>query len=468
MASRIDRFRRWWQPSLTGRVVGMLLVGILLVLVVLVGWDFVTYRRSLDQMEPLQDAVQALATALPADEAGAVQVVRASEHQYNELRRKQLREFALKDAGLLFELQRMQDGRVVYASPGLGARVLPAQDTPVLTLDVAGQRHSAVQAQVPAWRVRLLQPVVDDVQAVQVLVREIIGSILIAIPCVLIPVWLAVRRGLAPLRQLVAEVTGRKPGDFSPLKQQLRLAELKPLVDTFNQLFSRSSDALERERGLVQDAAHELRTPLAVIATQSHALVNAPDRPAQAQALERLELAIARASHQVHQVLTLARMEGRGARRPETVECVETVRQALIDAEPRARERGIDLSLDAPERLDAVLDRVAFHSILDNLLVNALLHAGGATRVQVELQAQHERLRLRVADDGAGIAEEDRPRLFERFHRGRQASAPGTGLGLAIVREAARLMGGDVRLGAGLGGRGAGFDVDLPVRPAAA
>lgn len=334
-------------------------------------------------------------------------------------------------------------------------------------IDVSNRPYSAVQAEALHWRVRLLQPTIADVTTLQWLVRNLVRPILIAFPFVLLPLWLAVRRGLSPLRTLVSRVAERSSGDFSPLELDLRLAELQPLVATFNQLLERSRDALARERGLVQDAAHELRTPLAVIATQAHALVASASAPGpeRQQALRRLEQAIARASHQVHQVLTLARMEGKAVRAVMPLECVETVRQALIDAEPHARARGMELSLDAPERLDAMLDRVAFHSVLDNLVANALNHAQGATRVQVSLRVSSGTLVLRVADDGAGVAEEDRPHLFERFHRGRNTTAHGSGLGLSIVREATRLMGGDVQILGGLSGRGVSFDVSVPWRP---
>lgn len=466
MGTLIELARRWSRPSLTGRVVKTLMVAFVLVVAVLVSMDFVAYRRSLDQMAPLQDAVLALGLALPADEASAVLVLRASEQQYNYLRKHTLPEHSAQLNDLLFELSVPGERRVVYASPGLTGQVLPPQSGPVLTLQISGQAYSAVQADVSLWRVRLLQPIVGDMTALQWLARNLIGSILIAFPFVLLPVWWAVRRGLSPLRTLVTRVAGRRPGDFSPLDLDLRLAELQPLVAAFNELFGQSKDALERERGLVQDAAHELRTPLAVIATQAHALVSAEPGPARAQALGRLEHAIARASHQVHQVLTLARLEGKAIRAVGPVECVETVRQALIDAEPRARARGVDLSLEAPERLDAMLDRVAFHSVIDNLVNNALNHAEGATRIQVLLRLADDVLVVRVADDGIGISEQDRPRLFERFHRGRSATAPGSGLGLSIVREAARLLGGDVQVHAGLTGRGVAFEVTFPFVPA--
>lgn len=465
MGAVIDRLRSRLRPSLARRVVATLMLTFVLVAVVLVLVDFVTYRRETPKSEGLLDGATALAVSLPADEAGAVLVLRASEQQYNLLRRRTHEKgHAPPLDAVLFELSIPREGRVVYASAGLAGTALPPQSVPVRTVDVAGRPHVCAQADANAWRVRMLEPMLTDATVVQWLAKNLVGSILIAFPFVLLPVWWAVRRGLSPLRTLVARITARRPGDFAPLELDLRLAELQPLVATFNQLFAQSRDALARERGLVQDAAHELRTPLAVIATQAHTLASAAPGPAQAQALARLEHAIARASHQVHQVLTLARLEGQAVRAVVPMECVETLRQSLIDAEPRARARGIDLSLDAPDRLDAVVDAVAFHSVVDNLLGNALAHADGASRIVVQLRGAGEAVSLRVADDGRGIAEDERPHLFERFRRGRHASAPGSGLGLSIVREAARLLGGDVQVQSGLAGRGVAFEVTFPAQ----
>ena len=403
--------RRWWRPSLSRRVLGALVLAFVLVSTVLLLLDYVEYLRAQDRLEPLHDSARALALALPADEAGARLVMRASEQQYNRLRAAVKTGSApLED--LLFELSALAPGgapRAVYASPGLAGQALPPQTAPVLVLTIAGRRYQAVQEQAAGWQVRLLQPELTERTIVQWLAANLLGSVLIAFPLVLLPLWWAVRRGLAPLRTLVSLVMQRRPGDFSPLVLDLQLAELQPLVDTINRLLAQSRDAVARERALVQDAAHELRTPLAVIAAQAHALTGAAPGVERQQALNRLEQAIARASHQVHQLLTLARLEGEAARPRAAVDAVEAARQLLVDAEPRARAQGVELVLEAPERLAAMLDPVAWHSVLDNLVTNALSHAQGATRVLVALQGEAGRLRLRVADDGAGVPEADRP-----------------------------------------------------------
>ena len=135
----------------------------------------------------------------------------------------------------------------------------------------------------------------------------------------------------------------------------------------------------------------------------------------------------------------------------------------LAGAVPRASKRGIELSLDAPDRLVFPLDRSAFQSALNNLIDNALRYGRDGGRVNVTLQADGEYLTLLVADDGPGISPASREHVFERFWRGTGHDVPGAGLGLAIVRQAAGRMGGTVHIEDGLDGRGVAFRIALPL-----
>lgn len=289
---------------------------------------------------------------------------------------------------------------------------------------------------------------------------------LIAFPFVLLPLWIAVRRGLAPLRNLAERVALRSPTDFSPLGVELQHAQLKPVVAAIEALLARSREGIARERAFVQDAAHELQTPLAVIAGQAHALNAAEAQEDRARAKAALEQAIARASHLTHQLLTLARLEGDTDAGMAAVNLVELAQRVLVDAEPAAAARGIELALDSPDRLDATLDENALHSILENLVGNAIKYGRDGGRVVVGIVAAGDALTLSVADDGPGIAAAQRAQLFERFRRGNHDGIGGAGLGLAIVRQATGRLGGRIECGKGLDGRGIGFAITLPA-PAA-
>ncbi|MFP8777693.1 sensor histidine kinase [Hydrogenophaga sp. RWCD_12] len=446
-------------PSLVRRVVVALLAAFALVWVTLVVVDFAEFRRATRTQEGLQRAVRALAASLDFDDAArAAQVMQATETQYNLLRAESV---PVPFGPILMELAR-PDGTRVYASKGLQTQALPAAGTEPALWTVQGKRHGMATLATPHWRIRMLEPALTDAEAVWLIARNLVKSMLIAFPLVLLPLWLAVRRGLRPLRALVQRVAERPPADFSPLTLDLRYAELQPLEHAFNELLRQARSGIQSERGFVQDAAHELRTPLAVMAAQAHALAAEDDPQRRAQVRVELEHAIGRASHLVHQLLTLARLESSPPPSRQATDLVELVQGALARAEPKALARSIDLGLEAPDALVAEVDAQVLLSALENLVHNALAYVHEGARVTVTLGRDGEQWRLRVADNGPGIAPEERPRLMERFQRGRDARTSGTGLGLAIVAQAARQLGGSLHTVDGLDGRGIGFEICGP------
>jgi two-component system, OmpR family, sensor histidine kinase QseC len=159
---------------------------------------------------------------------------------------------------------------------------------------------------------------------------------------------------------------------------------------------------------------------------------------------------------------TLAALEGGAARQARPVDLVGISRDVLIASAPAAAARNIAIALDSADRVDAELDAATFHSVLENLLANAIAYSHEGSEVVVSLDRDGERVRLRVADNGPGIAEPDMPHLFERFYRGRGVTAGGSGLGLAIVRQAVDNLGGEIGIGKGLNGQGVAFDVRWP------
>ena len=133
---------------------------------------------------------------------------------------------------------------------------------------------------------------------------------------------------------------------------------------------------------------------------------------------------------------------------------------------PAAIARNMEISLEAPESLSASLDLHALQSVLQNLVDNAIRYGSENGRIVVELtffQLGRDVMVLAVADDGPGIPECDRSRVFDRFYRGRHNDVRGAGLGLTIVKQAAARMGGVVEFTSGLDGRGSRFAVHVPL-----
>lgn len=291
-------------------------------------------------------------------------------------------------------------------------------------------------------------------------------------------VWITVRSGLAPLRQLAQRISRRRAGDLAPVQVDKLYAETAPVVHELNALLAHEAQRLEAERRFLADAAHELRTPLAAVNAQAHQLLTEPDPAARGQAARALQQGITRASHLLSQLLTLARADAAAAPSApaahETLDVADLLRSRVALLVPLARARRIELALNAPERLDAQLDREGLCSLVDNLVDNAIRYGVPGGQVEVTLGTQGmtadgatgaaagEQLVLQVQDDGRGIAPEHRPQVWERFYRVPGTSEAGTGLGLAIVQRVAQRMGGTLGFTEGLAGRGTGLRCVLP------
>jgi signal transduction histidine kinase len=440
------------QASLQGRLLRVLLLAMVITVAVLLGLDYLAFRSGISDRVAQRSAAEALGEALAdVDEPFAAAIVRATELQFNRSRR---------DTGLpgiedlAFVLQ-TRDGRQIYASALLqGQPSLTPTQARQEVIQLRGHDYWPWLHETSRWRVILLEPVVQDSRVLRWLGGGLLPSILLAIPLLMLPLWWAVRTGLAPLRRLVAALAQRDAATLTPLQLDLRHAELQPIVGAIDGLLARARQHLAHERALAHSTAHELRTPLAVIAAQAHALAVAPDAAAAEAARQGIERGVQRTSHLVQQLLTLAGLESPDAPQvTQPVDLVAVCRQHLIDLTPLADARGIEMALVSPDHCPATVVAPALHSILDNLLRNTLNHCPPGSQVELQLTRQDGQLRIEVQDNGPGMSAEDRARAFERFFRG-QGAGPGSGLGLAIVNEAARLLDARVSLAEGDGGTG--------------
>jgi len=443
------------QASLQGRLLQVLLLAVGLVAVLLMALDYLAFQSGIADRVAQRSAAEGLGEALAdVDEPVAAAIVRATEMQFNRSRRA---------AGLpgiedlAFALQ-THDGRLVYASEALkdakGTVALAPEQLRQPVVRTGGHAYWPCLHDTARWRVMLFEPVVQDSVLLRWLGGGLLPSILVAIPLLMLPLWWAVRTGLAPLRRLVSVLAVRDAGELAPLDLDLRYAELQPIVNSIDGLLAQARQHVAQERALAHNTAHELRTPLAVIAAHAHALATASDAASAGVARQGIQRGVQRTSHLVDQLLTLARLESSGGAHPaESVDLAAVCRQHLIDLTPLADSRGIEMALVSPDECHATTVLPALHSILDNLLRNALCHCPAGSHVEVQLAQRDGQIRIAVLDDGPGMPAEERAQAFDRFFRG-QTAGPGSGLGLAIVSEAVRLLGGrvffDTQEGAGL------------------
>lgn len=284
---------------------------------------------------------------------------------------------------------------------------------------------------------------------------ELVGKIalrsllpdLVGLPLLALLVWLAVGWGLRPLRRMAELIKARAPDNLAPLLLSPLPAELEPMGAALNRLLLQVNQLLDQEKRFIADAAHELRTPLAVLRIHAQNALQAPDPADRNEALRQLGGGVDRATRVVAQLLTLARLD------PNVVQLALVkldllgfVRNELAELIPLALDRQQELNLDADESSDYQLlaDGPSLGTLLQNLIGNAVQYTPIGGRIQVQLQAQPDALLLRIQDSGPGVEPALREKLFERFYR--QGDGQGAGLGLSIVLRVVELHRGNISL----------------------
>ena len=297
---------------------------------------------------------------------------------------------------------------------------------------------------------------------------------LVGLPLLALLVWLAIGWGLRPLARVVQRLKERDPERLSPLEVDDVPQELEPVVASLDRLLLQVTALLERERRFLAYAAHELRTPLAVLRIHAQNALQAPDCADRDAALRQLEGGIDRATRVVAQLLTLARLEpDAGNRHMARIDLLALARQELAELTPLALEHDQELALEvadadgekagegkgrteegAPARDEGaerggdfrlVADGPALGILLQNLVSNAVHNTPPAGRIRVVLEAGAQAVALRVQDSGPGVAPALRDKVFERFFRA--GNGAGAGLGLSIVARIVERHRGTIRLG---------------------
>lgn len=288
--------------------------------------------------------------------------------------------------------------------------------------------------------------------------------LLIIMPLLAGVVTLILSRELKPLRQLSRHLERRAAEDDTPVNVIDLSSELTPVVESLNQLFARQAAAATRQRVFLAEAAHELRTPIAVVKLQAQLVRQAKSPEQQQQALRVLDSGIERLNNLGTQLLALARSESQtvDTHRKEVLQLDHKLREWLAVLYPLAHEKQLDLGLLQADACQVAGDANGLESLVTNLLQNAIAYTPSNGRIDVTLTAEAEHVLLAVSDTGCGIQLEDREKMFERFVRGPQAAATGSGLGLAIVREQAARHGGSVELAGNATGQGLTARVTLP------
>lgn len=288
----------------------------------------------------------------------------------------------------------------------------------------------------------------DDVRSdlVNRIVRHTVLPNLVGSLLLMAAIWLAIGWGLKPLADLAATLRGRHPGSLEPLQMAPLPSELEPMQAALNRLLGQIQEILSRERRFIADAAHEMRTPLAVLRVHAQNVLEARNEEQRRESLNYLIIGVDRTTRLVNQLLTIARLEpGAGALKTTSADLVSAVRESLVQMTPWVLSRGMELSFDCDEQSRMIeTDFSAIDIALQNLVTNAVNFSPVGGQISVALTFTDNSFHLNVADQGPGIDEAERERLFERFYSA--GNDQGVGLGLTIVQTVATRLGGEIRL----------------------
>ncbi|MEP6790220.1 MAG: ATP-binding protein [Ramlibacter sp.] len=309
------------------------------------------------------------------------------------------------------------------------------------------------------WRVYATDPQLHGGRGVQVfqsgkfrahLAAERAGAaiapVLILLPLAILILWGVSGAMSRAVQDISRQAAMQDENTISELPLERVPHELKPLVQSFNSLLTRLRDAFANQRRFVQDAAHELRTPITAVALQLENVRRDMPPGACQQSFAQLEAGVSRAQRLVDQLLKLSRQEATTVEAIGTVDLHAQLHESINALIALADQRNIDLGMVAPacEGSDAPTWRCAagdLRSAVDNLIENALRYTPEGGVVDVRLLSEGGRPAIEVVDSGPGIPPELLARVFDRFFRVPGTGARGNGLGLSIASAAAQRCG---------------------------
>lgn len=434
----------WSSASLRRRLLAWLLLP-LVVLIALNAWW--TYGRAVLVADEAHDRSLYLATRTLAEELQWVDGV--------------LRFDVLKGAGYLFEnhtgarlLYRIDsdDGRLLAGNaevPLLEPKVTQAVKFFALVdfddgvyrgeqVRLARLVHvvdSAVLAP-PVVQITVMETREVREQLIAQMLREtLVGQALVLLAAALLVV-VGVQRGIRPLEAFRRRLAERTDDDFSPIQLHQTPKELQPLIDTLNAHVARLGRLIGIRKRFLDNAAHQLRTPLTILKTQADLLSRGGSGTEQNTLIHAIRQTAGDAARLSEQLLALTQVEHAGDMQNwAAVDLVSLARSVTEARLLQAHERGDDLGFESLiDRCEVQGVALLMGEALSNLIDNAMVHGGQGVRITVRVGSAW----VEVEDSGPGIAAEHQDHVFERFYRGAtDPSVKGNGLGLAIVREIA-------------------------------
>jgi two-component system OmpR family sensor kinase len=260
--------------------------------------------------------------------------------------------------------------------------------------------------------------------------------------------WLA-SRAIRPIEDISATAVKISGGDLS---QRINVgeteSELGRLASVLNSTFARLDAAFAQQQQFTSDAAHELRTPVSVMLTQTQTTLNRERSAAEyRETIESCQRAAQRMRRLIESLLELARLDaGQQQMKQARFDLGQTARDCVTLVAPLADARRVKMICDVPP-LECVGDSERLSQVITNLLTNAITYNKEGGEVRIHGETRNGSVLLTVSDNGLGISAEDLPRVFDRFYRADSSRTSGnTGLGLAISKAIVEAHGGQIEV----------------------
>lgn len=344
----------------------------------------------------------------------------------------------------------VNDGNFFFSSAGAPRQPLSGKTSGFSNNLIEGRKWRVYTLNDPPGfiTIRVAEPLSVRNGLINEIAFNLLIPLLIGLPVIFLLIWKSVDIIIKPLDEIAADLQQRGPAQLTPVTSGDVPAEVRPLIDAINRLFQRLEKVLQNERRFTADAAHELRTPLAGLKTQTQIALRTRDTKKREHALQNILKSIDRTSHLVDQLLTLARLEyGPDSIHLENCNLAQLVVDTVDDVLPLAREKNISIDCGNTGTVRAPVHLHAFSLLIRNLLDNAIRYTGPGGRIDISLSSNDAGVQLQIADSGPGIPPDLRENVFKRFFRANQVPESGSGLGLSIVKQIADLHHARIELG---------------------
>lgn len=261
--------------------------------------------------------------------------------------------------------------------------------------------------------------------------------LIIIIPLLAIIMVVLINRQFRPLGELRQAIGKLDIQQLTPVSVSELTLELEPLVSTLNHLLRQLDDAWQRERRFTRTAAHELKTPLAILRINAENALSSQNEAQLKEDLERILSGIERSDRLIHQLLILARVENLkpSDHKFVTVELNSLLQNVIAQLVPLALQNDQEIGLDSDQSIYIEGDELLLEVLFSNLVDNAIRYSGKQSHIGVNLVVKEQLIYVDISDDGAPISDEARAHLFENFYRENPEKGGGAGLGMAICRD---------------------------------